>query len=288
MHTENEIKALPLEEQQKLVIDLKTVPAGDKYYETAQRLIKFTESIKGYKAPATIEVKNVAGHDLIVDGQQIGKDATVRLLPWQFRGLARFFEEAGKAATLLLFLVLLLFGSAAQAQVQTYLVGSPSTYNVVTVGPYGGGVANVIVTTNLLTPVTNVVSIITNANWTIVGGVATNQVTTTTNTTVNQPGIVSIANYDGATLMYSGAMMAGSTNVNSNVTVDYSPDMVNWQTNKWTLPITMAGTSQGTTNLDLSFNYGGFIRFNTITMAANVPETNVFLEVSKKPYRTGP
>ena len=338
MLNENTIRSLSLPDRQKLVVDLKNVQAGDKYYEAAQRIIRFTEETKGYKPAPIIRAKNIAGHDLELDGKNIGKDSSVSLFPWQYVGLARYFEveneketadilesylrkpEKGEAdknpqpvqlgedqiakivaatikalgvkvAALLLFVSLMFGARNVFGQTQTYAIGSPSVYNVQYVGQYNGTTspnANVIVTTNLLTLVTNTLSIITNANWTIVNGVATNAYTITTNTVVNQPGVVSIANYIGTTLIYSGQMMAGTTNVNSNVTVDYSGDAVYWQSNKWTLPITMIGTGQVTTTLDLSFTYGGYLRFNTITMAANVPETNVLLEVVKKPYNTGP
>lgn len=283
MKTENEIKALPLEEQQKLVLDLKSVPQSDRYFETAQRLIKFTEGLKSYKAPEAIAVTNIAEHDISVDGKIIPKGQSGTVFPWQLRALGRWLEKAA----LVMFAALLLTGRNAAAQVQTTLIGGPGGYYVRSLTALNGGAIPVGVNTNFLTPVTNSV-IVTNANWSVQNGQATNQVTYTTNNTVNQPGVFSLTGYDQWTMSYSGQMMAGTTNVTSVANVDYSTDLVNWQTNKWSLPITMAATTQVTTNLDVTGCNGGYIRVDTVTMAANVPETNCWFEVSTKSSSHGP
>lgn len=337
MRTENEIKVLPLEELQKLVIELRAVATGDKGYPNAKAIIAFITGLKKWKEPETIEVKNIAGHPVTADNVTIAKDASAKIYRWQYLALARFLEveeavadelkdaaadqqkkdaaadkaqaaqstdlaktitdavvtgvaaglaKAAKVAALIAF-ALCLCGSV-QAQTQANLIGADGGYWVQTIAGLGNGViALAIGTTNYLTPTTNS-TVTTNVNWVVTNGQATNTPSYVTNNVVNQPGVVAISGFDQFTLSYSGQMMAGSTNVNSLATVDYSTDMVNWQTNKWQLPITMIATGQATTNLDVVFCNGGFLRLDSITMPAIVPETNTWFEIARKPSGHGP
>jgi hypothetical protein len=291
MKTENEIKALALEDKQKLVVDLKLVPKSDKYYETAQRLIKFTEALKGYKAPELIEVTNVAGHDLTVDGITIPADGTVKILPWTYNALARFFEKAGKSAALWLLLALLGFTLSGQAQSSsTFTVGSPSVYNVVAVAGFAGGTNNCVATNSTFaTTVTNTTSITTNANWMIVNGVATNMYTTTTNVIVNVPGLVSLVNYDMFDITF-GYQLSGAGTGTGVTTWDQSDDGVNWRTNAFQVTLAGNGTSYTQTNLPNTLFAPGYIRLNSVWYPALTTPymTNVVVTVQKKPYRTGP
>ena len=307
MLNENQIRSLPLEDQQKFVIELKTVAAGDKYYETAQRLIKFTEQLKGYKAPELIEVKNIAGHDISVDGKSIANEATAKVFPWQFAALRRYLE---KAAALLIF-TLCLCASVVQvsAQIQPYIIGSPTTYNVQAVNGFAGwtnylctgtnaaglgciGYSNVLTTTNLFltAAVTNTTTIITNANWSLVNGIPTNAVTYTTNVVINYPGVVSCVNYDMVDLFIGAQWMTAGTGTNLLVQWDFSPDMVNWRTNALTQTLVLNGTAYQGTNTSLTLFAPGYLRVNNIYESGNLfqPVTNITVEVTKKPYRTGP
>lgn len=293
MKNENEIKNMELVDQQKLVIDLKRVPTSDKFYARAQQLIQFTEALKGYKNPKPVEVKNIAGHDLTVDDRKIEKDATVKLYPWQFAGLARFFEEVvektEKAAALLIFAFLFAFGLSAHAQNQTSVIGSPGQYWVRSVAGLNGG-TNVVAasaTNSFTAGVTNAV-ITTNANWSLVNGQATNNPTYTTNNTINYPGIVPIANYDGANLTFSYSLMSSGTGT-STAYWDYSPDLVLWQLNKWSMPLQANGTTIVTTNTDITGVYGGYIRLNSVANTnAAIIMSNLTVEVSVKSSKTGP
>ena len=306
MKTENEIRALPLEDQQKLVIELKTVPSGDKNYETAMRLIKFTEALKGYKAPELIEVKNVAGHDITVDGKSIANDNTAKVFPWQFAALRRYLEKV--AALLLLSSIFYLLSSCPlQAQIQPYVTGNPTTYNVQAVFGYdgwtnllatatnysaGGGAYSNIITgtaTYYTAAVTNSTSVITNANWSLVNGVPTNAVTYTTNTVLNQPGVVSLVNYDAVDLFIGGQLLQAGTGTNLVATWDLSDDQVNWRTNALTQNLILNGATYVGINTQLTLVTPGYIRLDDLaTSAAGATVTNVTVLVAKKPYRTGP
>lgn len=92
MKTPIEIAAMPLIERQQLVVDLRGVPAADKFYAVALQLISAATSKKDWKEPEQIEVKNIAGHDITVDKTKITKDGTAKIFPWQFLAVRRFVE----------------------------------------------------------------------------------------------------------------------------------------------------------------------------------------------------
>ena len=102
MRTETEIKALPLEERQKLVIELRNVKTGDKAYSNAKAIITLITEGKGWKEPATVEVKNIADHEVNVDGVVLAAGATGNVFRWQYFALARFLEPGEKLAAELL------------------------------------------------------------------------------------------------------------------------------------------------------------------------------------------
>jgi len=92
MKTENEIKALPLLEQQKLVVELRAIKPGDKAYPNAKAIIELITDGKKWKEPKKIKVKNIAGHEVVADETKIAKDAEAEVYPWQYHALARFLE----------------------------------------------------------------------------------------------------------------------------------------------------------------------------------------------------
>lgn len=294
MKSENEIKALPLEDLQKFVIELRLVPTGDKFYPTAKTLLAFATGLKKFKEPELVEVVNEADHPVPVDGKDIAPNATGKVFPWQANALARWLKPMAKAAALLLFLFALAF--AATAQVQPYVLGSASQYNVVAVNGFYGP-TNVLGGTNATGGgtvyytglVTNTTAIYTNANWAFnASGIWTNTPTYSTNVVVNQPGVVGVVNYDTANIQFGGALTAAGTGTNALANWDFSNDAVNWQTNALVQTLILNGTQFQTTNSTLSLFGPGYIRLNSISISNGVPFTNILVTVSRKPSRTGP
>lgn len=312
MRTENEIKALPLEDKQKLWVELRKVGTNDKAYANAKAIIEIITADKKWKEPETIEVKNVSGHEVAADDIKIAKDAMARVYFWQYMALARFLEpeekiqakleKAGnegrekdasaatittKAAALIMFLFALCFGFSANAQQQTTIIGGPGQYRVQAIAGFNPGVIQAAMTTNFTAQIitTNTIFV---PNVIFSNGVASFSTTTNYTYVTNAPGVISLAGYDQFTLSYSGAMMAGTTNVNSAANWDYSTDLQNWQSNKWVTPITMIGTGQVTTNLDVTGCNGGYVRLDNANNPANVPESNAWFEVSIKISAHGP
>ena len=295
MKSENEIKALPLEDLQKFVIELRAVPTGDKFYPTAKTLLTFAIALKKYKEPELVEVVNEADHPVAADGKEIAAGATGKVYPWQAAALARWLKPVGKAAALLLFLFALAF--TAGAQVQPYVVGSASQYNVVAVnGFYATTNLNGPTATNAQTgtvyytaTVTNATAIYTNANWAFnASGIWTNTPTYSTNNLINQPGVVSLVNYDTANIQFGGNLVAAGTGTNAIALWDYSNDLTYWQTNALAQTLILNGTQFQSTNTTLSLFGPGYIRLNSISISNGVPFTNILVTVSRKPSRTGP
>jgi len=282
MYTENQIKSLPLEEQQKIVIDLKQVPQSDKYYETAQRLIKFITGLKTYKAPQEIEVKNIAGHVVTVDNKIIEPEQTAKIHPWQLNALRRFLEPVAAAAMLLFVLLFVLSASATT----TNFLGSPGSYNVSYIAGLNGGTnsvwTNTTVSYTALT--TNTTSIVTNSNWTVVNGQATNQTTTTTNVTVSVPGLFTIPPNAPFSLIMAGNLWVGNGTAGTSVgKFSYSADGSYWQSNYWVLPLTpIGGAGEITsTNVQVPAMSGGYGRLDTISGLGTAGISNLAVEVAK-------
>jgi hypothetical protein len=290
MRTETEIKQLPLEEQQKLVIELRQVPVGDKAYPNAKAIIELiTGNTKKWKEPVQVEVKNTADHAVTVDGAVIAKDATGKVYPWQLAALARFLEPVGKAAALLLFCLLLGLGLTASAQTQAYVVGSSGTYNVVSIAGLNGGTNNIIGTNSTFATATYITNTAVSPVWVVSNGVSS--VTFTTNTTsiaTNTPGVVSLVNSDSADIFW-GFALTGAGSGNATATFDYSDDLVNWRLSAITATLAANGTTFVGTNISLSLFTPGYIRLNTVSYpSVTAIQTNVVFELAKKPGRTGP
>ena len=73
--TENQLRALPLEEQQKLVIELGEIRPDDKAYPNAKAVIDLITSGKKYEKPELVKVK--ALDDVPVDGRDVKRDQVV-------------------------------------------------------------------------------------------------------------------------------------------------------------------------------------------------------------------
>ena len=308
MKTENEIKSAPLEEQQKLVIELRAVKTDDKFYGTAKALIAFITGLKKFKEPDTIEVKNIAEHDVLVDGKTIQRDATAKLYHWQFKALARYFEPVNEddlskvfpaakeekekkaagavAAIIIAFLLLFGAGNVATAQTQQLAVGGPGQYNVYYIAGLNGGTNFISGTNNYLTGVitTNITIV---PSWYNSNGISYFNTATNTSYTTNTPGLFGLVNYDLADVFFGGQLMTAGTGTNATVTVDYSDDAVFWRTNAQIIQFTANGTAFVGTNVTLSAFGPGYLRFGFVGYPSAVL-TNVVLEVSRKTSKTGP
>lgn len=98
MKIANEIKSMTLLDAQKFVVDLRTnVSKTDKNYPNALQAIGIATSRKDWSEPPTIEVKNIAGHDLKIDNTKIEKDEIGKLYHWQYVALIRFLEPVNDA-----------------------------------------------------------------------------------------------------------------------------------------------------------------------------------------------
>lgn len=88
---------MPLLQRQQLVIDLRTnVKEGDKNYPTAVQLVNTATSMRDWREPDLMEVKNVAGHEITIDRTKIAADGSAKVYPWQFVAAARFLEAANE------------------------------------------------------------------------------------------------------------------------------------------------------------------------------------------------
>jgi hypothetical protein len=301
MRTETEIVALPLVERQKLWVEMKQVPTGDRDFANAKAIVTVIEDTEDWEAPEQKDV--VATDNTIVDGKAVKKGETVKVYEWQFAALRRHLaipEElearkarkkaagsAGAAAMLIGFLML--FGFTASAQNQTYVIGGPGTYNVVSIAGLYGGTNNVMGTnstfgTAVITTNTAVVP-----NWTSVNGVYTNAPTTNVvSITTNIAGAVSLANMDMADIVFGAQLTAAGTST-ATAMFDASDDLVTWQSNKFSLTLVMAGTSYLSTNYGLTLVPNGYVRLNYVSYpSTTVALTNLTVTLAKKPGRTGP
>ena len=309
LKSESEIKSLPLEELQKLVVELGLVQPSEKDYASAKALLAFATALKKYKAPEQITVTNEADFPIPVDGKVIPAGETGKVYPWQLASLSRWLSKAAATTAAILAFILLLASNAAFAQSQPYVFGSASTYNVVAINGYYGwtnvlctgtnaaglgclSYSNSLTTTNLFltAAVTNTTSITTNANWAFNTGIWTNTPTYTTNVTVNYPGMFSMANYDMYNLFIGAQLMGAGTGTNLVVYVDYSNDGVSWNTNAAAATLLLNGTTFVGTNLSLTLFAPGYVRIGQVTESGNLwqPVTNLNITVARKPSRTGP
>ena len=315
LKSESEIKSLLLEDLQKLVVELRLVQPNDKEYASAKALLQFATGLKKFKEPEQIAVTNDADFPIPVDGKVIPPGEAGKVYNWQWASLSRWLSKveaaAAKAAALLLLCSLVVSGLVvpASAQTQPYVLGSASTYNVVAINGYYGWTnvlnagtnaaglgcvtySNVLTTTNLFltAAVTNTTSITTNANWSFVSGIWTNQPTYTTNVSINYPGMLSVANYDMWDLFVSGQLMGAGTGTNLVVYVDTGNDGISWNTNAASVTLLLNGTTLVGTNLSQTLFAPGYIRIDQITESGNLwqPVTNLNITVARKPSRTGP
>lgn len=294
MKTEIEIKALPLEELQKFVLDLRRTPAGDKNYVRDRDLVSFATNLKKWKEPEGIEVQNVAEHDVMVDGVKVPKGATAKVFPWQLNALSRFLEPVSKTAALILFAFLLAFGFTASAQVQTTAVGAPGGYHAYYIAGLSGGTNNNPGTNFLLTPVITSITNIT-PNWILSNGVAYNLPMTNITSTTNIPGLISVINSDLLNIFWGFQYEASGVMV-STLTADWSNDAIYWQTNAGNWSVAGNGLNFVSTNIQLSQFAPGYIRFNTMacstanlsTGAVTNAMTNLVLSVSGGKPKPGP
>lgn len=281
MHTltENQIRALPLEERQKLVVELKDIQPGDKAYPNAKAIIELITSDKKYKEPTMVKVK--ALEDVPVDGRDVKKESETEVYPWQFRALSRFFELVTKAAAVIaLLLVLSGFNAMAQQTVPAYtltpvaglLGGTNNVLASITNSSYG---TQTITTNTIIYP-----------NWITSNG--TQVVTWTTNSTftTNYPGQTSVANWASFGL-WSEFALAGAGTSGSTFTWVQSADAVTWipYTN---YTVTAAGTATVAGGLpNLSSQYGYLMLTNIVNSNAQ-SMTNLTVDVVKKGRTLGP
>ncbi len=277
MKTENEIIASNLGERQKLWVELKQVPTNDKFYANAKALLEVIEATDNWKEPAQTEV--VASDDTQIDGRAVKKGDTIKVYEWQFKALQRFLKlpaAAKKAAALLLFACLLACGFNASA------------FDYPAVAGLNGGTNNIAAssTNSYNVGVTNSV-ILTNANWSNISGIWTNQPTYVTNSTVTTPGVFAVGNYNAFDIQLSLALNgAGTTAVPTSWSA--SDDAVNWTTGVLALSVTPAGTTQVTTRTNVTGFQAGWIRLDTVGNANASAITNLSVIVGRKQSVTGP
>ena len=312
LKSESEIKSLPLEELQKLVVELGLVQPNEKDYASAKALLAFATGLKKYKAPEPITVTNEADFPIPVDGKIIPPGETGKVYAWQFTSLSRWLskvEGATAKAAALIALIFLLGSNVTFAQTQPYVFGSASTYNVVAINGYYGwtnvlctgtnaaglgcvGYSNSLTLTNLFLTqaVTNTTSITTNANWAFNTGIWTNTPTYTTNVTVNYPGMFSTANYDMWNLFVGAQFFTAGSGTNLVVYLDTGNDGITWNTNALSVTLLLNGTTYVGTNLSQTLFAPGYVRIDQITESGNLwqPVTNLTVTLGRKPSRTGP
>ena len=300
MKTESEIITSPLIERQKLWVEKKLIATNDRDYANARAILELIEGTDDWEAPKQNEA--VATADTQVDGKSVKKGETIKVYEWQFNALRRHLAnpdelkekaarkvKAGSAAGLIIGAMLLVLGWTTEAQTQTYVIGAPGTYNVVSVAGLYGGTNSVLGTNStygvgVITTNTAVVP-----NWTFSNGIWTNTPSTNVlNVVTNTPGVVSVVNLDMFNIVFGAALNAAGTSV-AVASFDTSDDLQYWQTNKIILPLTMAGTGPVSTNYPATLFPPGYIRLNYLSYpSTTVSLTNVVVTVSKKPGRTGP
>jgi hypothetical protein len=224
-----QIKALPLVDKQKLVVELSQVPIGDRGYANARAVIELIKADRKYVEPKKVTVKVL--EDVPMDGQELKKDTVIEVLPWQASALARFFEVVTKAAALIALLCCLVLPASAQNYKLTSLLASPWSTNLVA----GGATSNYWQTYSNSTVLTNMSVIISNGTPVF----TTNYVT---NITVSIPGVI------GLTKSCQTAVTLGFT--------DPLPSMVSN-----TLTATFYWSLDGTTNTW----YPAFVLANAVT-----------------------
>jgi hypothetical protein len=299
MKTENEIISSSLVERQKLFVEMKAVSTRDKDFANAKAIIEVIEATDDWEAPELEDA--IATNNTIIDGKTVSKGESVKVYSWQFDALRRHFADPKELETkkkksapssvvaALIAAFLFAFTFAATAQNQTYVVGGPGTYNVVSVAGLYGGTNNVVGTNTTY----GVAQITTNTvvvpNWTFSNGIWTNTPTTNTiSVTTNTPGVVSLVNLDMCNVVF-GAALTGAGTSTAIASFDTSDDLITFQTNKYQCPILMAGTSFVSTNLGLTLVPFGYLRLNNISYPSPTTGlTNIVLTLSKKPGRTGP
>lgn len=289
--TEMQIKALPLEETQKLVAELRAIQPADRAYANAKAVIELITGDKKYKEPEMVKVTAVT--NVIVDGREVREGQTVEILPWQHRALARFFEplemaKKGAAVALALALLsLLTFTASAQYQyTSTQLVGWNCTNaGSTTFTNYiaASGTSNYIV--GITNTVTNVIPSVVVTNGTPVVTYVTNTVNT-----VSYPGTLNLTHWGQAALTMSCNLAATpSTNGWVQAVFDVSNDGLNWITNGFNLTVTNSGANYVGTWTNLTYLGAiGYIRLDTCSNNNTQALTNVVITLSKKPSLAGP
>lgn len=338
---------MPLLDLQRLVVDLRTnIKEDDKSYPTAVALLAVATSRKEWREPETIEVRNVAGHDITVDRTKIAKDSTGKVFPWQYIAALRFLEAVDKgdhedavadhvrkpakgedekpitreeiltlikatsgtsatdpkdiikivvetlkgmgvkAAAMIALAFLLLGSGKVMAQQTSYASGSiNSSYHSLFIAGLNGGTNSFSGTNYYTASVTNTVNVITNANWQIVSGVATNEFYYTTNVVVYVPGLLSLANYNLWDAQFSASVFGSGSGTGTNAWAswDYSSDGVFWQTNALVEVLGLQGVNQVTTNVTVSNFAEGFARLDWVGIGNGLLGTNISVEVPLKP-----
>lgn len=162
------------------------------------------------------------------------------------------YPPTGFAVKLAAFMIacLLFLASPASAQTQAIVTGGPGQFTVYSIAGLNGGTNNIVGTNYFAAPVTNTTSIVTNNNWSVVNGTATNTVTYTTNTVVNIPGLISLVNWDQA-ILHLGYQAYQGTGTNAIYGFSASQDGVNFTTNWLTGSIAQSGTAYSSTNIAL-------------------------------------
>ena len=285
--SENQIKALPLEEQQKLVMELRQIQPSDKAYPNAKAIIELITGDRKFKEPATI--KAAATEDVSVDGRDVKKGQAVELFPWQHRALSRFFEVTvgvAKAAALMLAAAVLL---ASSASAQTYKVSPFAGLNTGTNVVLGGSSTVANVSNYCVLTITT--TIITNPVVTISNGTAVFTTTYTTNSVTNTPGVLVLTKTDRAEVCVS---FVGHVNTVSNtLTATFYKSIDGTTNNAYPAFVLTPGTAAGTSGLTYAAgtNYdlgsAGYLILMSLSNSGTNTCTNVCVQAATKPVRSG-
>lgn len=195
------------------------------------------------------------------------------------------------ASIILAFLLLILFGAAAQAQVyRTLYVGglTNSTFGITNAGLIGGTNTVLAASTNYFNTLSLYTNVVTNSTIVITNGTPSFSTALITNVLTNIAGTIGLTKYDMAWVQINLALTGSSTG-QIPTHWNYSGDGISWVSNAFTLTVTTAGTAQEGAGTNLSAFAPGYIQLNDVDNTnASAIVTNLIVQVDLKPIRTGP
>lgn len=273
--SESELRAMPVVELQKIVLDLSQIQPGDKAYPNAKSIIAFIKALKTWTEPKQLEV--LALENVIVDGNEAKKGQTIKVYPWQYNALSRFLDPVKKAAALIALLFLLGMSGFAQSQYTNQFLG----------GLNGGTNGINTITTNYYHINTYLTNTIISPSVVVSNGTASITYTTNSTITTNILGAANITHFDAFALTFE---LAGTTGDISNIYAGFSKsvDGVNWQTNAILFGFMTPGTPMACWVTNYSLETEGYLCLDYIGCRSAGGITNLAVILTKKPIKAGP